>query len=128
MSDDNTITAEQWAALDAAGVQLVMSGGGRDWAFKKPSKAQYSAFKVDLGSQDRAKAADAFLDLAKTCLVPMPGTTREAERAAWDDLCEEYPGAADEIGTEVLKLAEGPQKVVRRERPGSSAKPSETRK
>lgn len=128
MSHNADITEAEWAALDAAGAKLVIPGGARDWAFSKPTKAQYSAFKADLASQDRSKAADAFADLAKACLVPWPGSTLDDERDAWDDLCDEYPAAPDAIGAEVHKLAEGPREIKRRERPGSSAKPSETRK
>lgn len=124
----STLTPEQWASLEAAGAATVQCAAGRDWAFRKPSKAIYSAYKADSASQDKAKAADALSDLARACLVPLPGSTLDDERAAWDQLGEDFPGAVDVIGMEVLGLAIGPHEVVRRERPGSSEKPSGTRK
>lgn len=123
----STITPEQWAALEAAGAATVQCAAGREWAFRKPTKAIYSAYKADSAHADKAKAADAMADLARACIVPMPGSTLDAERAAWDQLCEDFPGAPDVLGMEVLALAIGPHEVVRRERPGSSAKPSGTR-
>lgn len=125
---ESTLTPEDWATLDAMGVATVQCAAGRDWAFRKPTKAIYSAYKSDSASQDKAKAADALADLARACLVAMPGRTLDDERAAWDQLAEDYPGAVDVIGMEVLGLAVGPHEVIRRERPGSSEKPSGTRK
>ena len=130
MSDvpESVLTDADWAALEAAGMATVQAAGGRDWAFRKPSKAIYSAYRGDSASADKAKAADALGDLARACLVPLPGRTLDEERAAWDQLGEDYPGAVDVVGMEVLALAVGPHEVRRRERPGSSEKPSGTRK
>ena len=130
MSDlpESTLTAADWDALDAAGVATVQTAGGRDWAFRKPSKAIYSAYRADSASQDKDKAADALNQLARACLVPLPGRELGAERAAWDQLGEDYPAAPDVVAMEVLALAVGPHEVKRRERPGSSEKPSGTRK
>ena len=125
---ESSLTDADWAALDAAGVATVQHADGRDWAFRKPSKAIYSAYKGDSASQDKAKAADALGDLARACLVPLPGETLDDVRRAWDQLGEDYPAAVDVIGMEVLGLAVGPHEVIRRERPGSSEKPSGTRK
>lgn len=125
---DSTLTEADWAALDAAGVATVQTAGGRDWAFRKPSKAIYSAYRADSASADKAKAADALSDLARACLVPLPGRALDDERAAWDQLGEDFPAAPDVVAMEVLALAVGPHEVKRRERPGSSGKPSGTLK
>lgn len=125
---ESTLTEADWAALDAAGVGTVQTAGGRDWAFRKPSKAIYAAYRADSASQDKDKAADALAALARSCLIALPGRTLDDERRAWDELAEEYPAAPDVIAMEVLALAVGPHEVKRRERPGSSEKPSGTRK
>ena len=124
----STLTEADWDALDAAGVATVQTAGGRDWAFKKPSKAIYAAYRTDSASQDKDKAADALAALARSCLMPLPGRALDDERRAWDQLGEDYPAAPDVIAMEVLALAVGPHEVKRRERPGSSEKPSGTRK
>lgn len=125
---ESTLTEADWLALEASGMATVQAAGGREWAFRKPTKAIYSAYRSDSASQDKAKAADALCELARACLLPLPGHSLEDERAAWDQLGEDYPAAPDVVGMEVLALAVGPHEVMRRERPGSSEKPSGTRK
>lgn len=124
---ESTLTAADWETLDAAGVATVQCAAGRDWAFRKPTKPIYAAYKADSSSQDKAQSSGALAALARACLVALPGRTTDDERAAWDRLCEDFPGAADVVGMEVLALAVGPHEVTRRERPGYSALPSATR-
>lgn len=130
MSDvpESILTAADWAALEAADMATVQTAGGRDWAFRKPTKAIYSAYRADSASQDKAKAADALCELARACLLPLPGETLDDARRAWDALGEDYPAAPDIVAMEVIALAVGPHEVRRRERPGSSEKPSGTLK
>ena len=123
---EDKLTDADWAAIEAAGAAVVLAAGGRDWAFRAPTKAIYSAYKADANKPE--KAPEALASLARACLVPMPGASLDAERAAWDDVCDRYPATPDVVGGEVLALALGPHEVVRRERRGSSGTPSETRK
>ena len=125
---ESTLTEADWSALEAAGMATMQTAGGRDWAFRKPTKAIYSAYRADSSSQDKAKATDALCELARACLLPLPGETLDDVRRAWDALGEDCPAAPDIVAMEVLALAVGPHEVRRRERPGSSEKPSGTRK
>ncbi len=82
---------------------------GRRWAFKKPSRAQWRAYKCDRQSVEPNTKADAGVALARACVVPFdPNGTVTAEREAFDAIGEEYPGALDLFASLVEASAVGP--------------------
>lgn len=88
---------------------MAYDAGGRRWAFKKPTRAHWRAYKCDQGSADPTTRADASVSLARACLVPFdPQGTVETERAAFDALGDEYPGSLDVLGALVEASALSP--------------------
>ena len=60
----------------------VYEAGGRRWVFRRPSRAQWRAYKCAQNSLDPTTKADAGVDLARMCLAPFdPKGTVEQERA-----------------------------------------------
>lgn len=87
----------------------VYEAGGRRWVFRRPSRAQWRAYKCAQNSLDPTTKADAGVDLARMCLAPFdPKGTVEQERAAFDALGEDYPGLLDLFATIVEAAALGP--------------------
>lgn len=83
--------------------------GGRRWAFKKPTRAQWQAYKCDQQSPSPTTKADAGVALARACVVPFdPAGTVAAEREAFDALGEDYPALLDLFASLVEASAIGP--------------------
>lgn len=86
--------------------------GGRRYALRKPSRAQWQAYKCDQLSPDPTTKADAGVTLARGCLVPIdPAGSVEAERAAFDAMGEESPALLDLLAALTENLAAGPLAV-----------------
>lgn len=108
---DAILTPEEHASLVSRYGKDVAAydANGRRWAFKKPTRAHWRAYKCDQNSNDPTTRADASVSLARACLVPFdPSHTLDAERAAFDALGDEYPAILDLFGAVVEASAIGP--------------------
>jgi hypothetical protein len=108
---DAILTPEEHASLTSryGDKATAYEAGGRRWVFRRPSRAQWRAYKCDQNSMDPTTKADAGVALARGCLAPFdPKGTVEAERAAFDALGEDYPGLLDLFASIVEASAIGP--------------------
>lgn len=117
-----TLTPDEHASLTGrfgAG-WLAFERNGHRWVLKKPTRAQWQAYKCDQLSPDPTTKADAKVTLARMVVVPFdPNGSVEAERAAFDALAEECPALVDEFGEAAWGLGYGPL-AVRELRPPAS--------
>jgi hypothetical protein len=83
--------------------------GGRRYAVRKPTRAQWQSYKCDQLSPDLTTKADAGVTLARGCLVPIdPSGSVEDERKAFDAMGEESPALLDLLAVLTENLAAGP--------------------
>ena len=86
---DAILTPEEHSSLTSRYGKDAMAyeAGGRRWAFRKPTRAHWRAYKCDQSSNDPTTRADASVSLARACLVPFdPSHTLDAERAKIETL------------------------------------------
>ena len=108
------LTADEAASLAAryGASAKAWDVGGRRWALKKPSRAQWQAYKCDQQSADPTTKADANVALARAVVVPFdPAGTVEKEREAFDAMGDEHPALLDLLGAVAEGLAVGPLAV-----------------
>lgn len=128
MSDDMTearLTPDEHSAiLSRFGASVkVWDIGGRRWVLRKPSRAQWQAYKCDALSADPTTKADATVQLARGLLAPFdPTGSVESERASFDALGEEYPALLDLFGALAEQMGAGPL-AVREVKPPPSTPP-----
>lgn len=116
MSDENeaTLTADEAASLASryGASAKAWDIGGRRWVLKKPTRAQWQAYKCDQQSADPTTKADANVALARAVVVPFaPDGTVEKEREAFDAMGDEHPALLDLLGAVAEGLAVGPLAV-----------------
>jgi hypothetical protein len=105
----------------------VYDAGGRRWAFKKPTRAQWQAYKCDQQSPNPTTKADAGVALARSCVVPFdPAGSVAAEREAFDALGEDYPALLDLFASLVEASAIGPLPIRGVKPPPASSKGAAT--
>lgn len=86
--------------------------GGRRWVIRKPKRAEYQKHKADTKHPDVNVQGRAAENLARMCLVPFEaGGKAEDERAAFDQLGEDYPALPDVLGLAAVDMAYGPFEV-----------------
>ncbi len=86
--------------------------GGRRFVIRKPKRAEYQKHKADAKHPDVNVQGRAAENLARMCLIPFdPGGKVEDERAAFDQLGEEYPALPDVLGLAAVDMAYGPFEV-----------------
>lgn len=86
--------------------------GGRRWVIRKPKRAEYQKHKADTKHPDVNVQGRAAENLARMCLVPFEvGGKVEDERAAFDQLGEDYPALPDVLGLAAVDMAYGPFEV-----------------
>lgn len=86
--------------------------GGRRWVIRKPKRSEYQKHKADTKHPDVNVQGRAAENLARMCLVPFEaGGKVEDERAAFDQLGEDYPALPDVLGLAAVDMAYGPFEV-----------------
>lgn len=140
-TDINTALAEEKAAQDRLrairekAVEIhgeniaVAELGGRVWCLARPAEGfrkLWQVYKASKESPDPTTKADADVQLARAMLVPVdaPATKagRDAERAAFDAMGDEYPALLDALAGAAEGIALGPL-PLRAAAPGSSSSP-----
>src|SRR4051812_19368289 len=92
------LTAEELADLEAKHVRtahLIGKGGAWEVVFRKPTRAEYKAFRAR--AHNPAQAADAQEILARACVV-------HPSKEAFDALLEDYPGIPEAASKEFTNL------------------------
>lgn len=111
---DAEVPAEEWAALVArCGKRIrVVEAAGRRWVLRAPKRPEWIEAKAAKASPDVTTAVQASPMLARRCLLPYdPAGSVQAEREAFDAMCDEYPAMGDLFGIAVEALAMGPLPV-----------------
>ncbi len=111
---DAEVPAAEWAALVArCGERIrVVEAAGRRWVLRAPKRPEWIEAKAAKASPDVTTSVQATVVLARRCLMPFDAAgTVQAEREAFDAMCDEYPALGDLFGMAVEALAMGPLPV-----------------